>query len=81
MTLFGYRVPMMASLIVWCVIWESSVGPALMFLIPPLSSVLVAAAFDLVQTGTWQSAALDHAAQLRHRHGACRSWSASRSAC
>ena len=22
MTLFGYRVPMMASLLVWCVLWE-----------------------------------------------------------
>ncbi|TIQ19046.1 MAG: ABC transporter permease, partial [Mesorhizobium sp.] len=22
MTVFGYRVPMMASLLVWCVVWE-----------------------------------------------------------
>jgi NitT/TauT family transport system permease protein len=57
MTLFGYRVPMMASLIVWCVIWELVGQADLIFLIPPLSSVLVAAV-AMVQTGTWQAAAL-----------------------
>ncbi|WP_210494000.1 ABC transporter permease [Microvirga antarctica] len=57
MILFGYRVPMMASLIVWCVIWEVVGRSGALFLIPPLSSVLVAA-FAMVQTATWQSAAL-----------------------
>ncbi|MCS0504499.1 ABC transporter permease [Ancylobacter mangrovi] len=57
MTLFGYRVPMMASLIFWCVIWEVVGRSGVMFLIPPLSEVLVAA-FHLVQTGSWQSAAV-----------------------
>lgn len=57
MILFGYRVPMMASLIVWCVIWEVVGRSGALFLIPPLSHVLVAAV-ALVQTGTWQSAAL-----------------------
>lgn len=57
MKLFGYRVPMMASLIVWCVIWELVGRADVMFLIPPLSDVVVAAV-ALVQTGTWQAAAL-----------------------
>jgi NitT/TauT family transport system permease protein len=57
MKLFGYRVPMMASLIVWCLIWEIVGQSGVMFLIPPLSDVLVAAV-ALVQTGTWQAAAI-----------------------
>ncbi|HZH52372.1 MAG TPA: ABC transporter permease subunit [Microvirga sp.] len=57
MTLFGYRVPMMASLVVWCAIWELVGQSGVMFLIPPLSSVL-ASAVTLVQTQTWQAAAL-----------------------
>lgn len=57
MILFGYRIPMMASLLVWCVIWEIVGRSGAMFLIPPLSDVLVAAV-ALVQTGTWQAAAL-----------------------
>lgn len=57
MTMFGYRVPMMASLLVWCVIWEIVGRSGAMFLIPPLSDVLVAVV-ALVQTGTWQAAAI-----------------------
>ncbi|MEO9339719.1 ABC transporter permease subunit [Mesorhizobium sp. SB112] len=57
MMMFGYRVPMMASLIVWCLIWEVVGQLDLMFLIPPFSSVMLAA-FKLVQTGSWQNAAL-----------------------
>ena len=55
MTLFGYRVPMMASLLVWCVVWEIVGRLDLVFLLPPFSEVL-AAAVDLVQTPSWQSA-------------------------
>jgi NitT/TauT family transport system permease protein len=57
MKVFGYRVPMMASLIVWCAIWELVGRSGVLFLIPPLSDVLVAAV-ALVQTGTWQAAAI-----------------------
>jgi NitT/TauT family transport system permease protein len=57
MTLYGYRVPMMASLLVWCVIWELVGQSGLMFLVPPLSAVLVAG-YAMVQTGTWQAAAM-----------------------
>ncbi|MEK1886872.1 MAG: ABC transporter permease subunit [Phyllobacterium sp.] len=57
MTLFGYRVPMMASLLVWCVIWEIIGRTNLVFLLPPLSEVL-AAAVNLVQTASWQNATI-----------------------
>ena len=57
MTLFGYRVPMMASLLVWCVAWEVVGRLDLVFLLPPFSEVL-AAAVDLVQTPSWQSATI-----------------------
>jgi NitT/TauT family transport system permease protein len=57
MTLYGYRVPMMASLLVWCLVWELVGRSGLMFLVPPLSAI-VSAGVTMVQTGTWQSAAL-----------------------
>jgi NitT/TauT family transport system permease protein len=55
MTLFGYRVPMMASLLVWCVVWEIVGRLDVIFLVPPFTSVL-AAAIELVQSPSWQSA-------------------------
>jgi NitT/TauT family transport system permease protein len=57
MTVFGYRVPMMASLLVWGVVWEIIGRLGIMFILPPLSDVL-AAAVDLVQTPSWQAATL-----------------------
>ncbi|MDP9136726.1 MAG: ABC transporter permease subunit [Pseudomonadota bacterium] len=55
MTLFGYRVPMMTSLLVWCVLWEIVGRLGLVFLVPPLTEVL-GAAVELVQLPLWQSA-------------------------
>jgi len=55
MMLFGRRVPMMASLIVWGVLWEIVGRLGLVFILPPLSEVLVAAV-DLVQQPSWQEA-------------------------
>lgn len=55
MTIFGYRMPMMASLLVWCVAWEIVGRLDLMIMVPPFSEVL-RAAVDLVQTPSWQSA-------------------------
>lgn len=55
MTLFGYRVPMMASLLVWCLVWEIVGRLDLVFLLPPFTHVL-AAALELVQSPSWQSA-------------------------
>jgi NitT/TauT family transport system permease protein len=46
---------MMASLLVWCVLWEIVGRLELMFILPPFSDVL-GAAVDLVQLPTWQSA-------------------------
>ena len=55
MTIFGFRIPIMASLIVWAVLWEIVGRLDLVFLLPPFSEVL-AAAVDLVQTPSWQTA-------------------------
>jgi NitT/TauT family transport system permease protein len=49
MTVFGYRLPMMSSLIVWCLIWEIVGRLELVLLFPPFTGVLVALV-DLVQT-------------------------------
>ena len=42
MRIFGYRVPMMASLLLWFVAWEIVGRLGLVFLLPPFSDVLVA---------------------------------------
>lgn len=55
MTLFGYRIPMMASLIVWCILWEIVGRLDLVFLLPPFSDVVVAG-FALLSLESWQSA-------------------------
>ena len=55
MTILGYRVPIMASLLVWCVVWEIVGRLDLIFLLPPFTEV-IAAGIDLVQTPTWQDA-------------------------
>lgn len=57
MTLFGYRIPMMASLIVWALVWEIVGQLDVIFLIPPMTAI-IAAGFDLVQTNSWQNATL-----------------------
>jgi NitT/TauT family transport system permease protein len=57
MTIFGFRIPMMASLIVWAVIWEIVGRLDLIFLIPPMSSILEAG-LHLVQTASWQNASI-----------------------
>jgi NitT/TauT family transport system permease protein len=57
MKIFGVRIPMMASLLVWCVLWEIVGRLDLVFLLPPFTEVLGAAA-DLVMTPNWQSATI-----------------------
>jgi NitT/TauT family transport system permease protein len=54
-TLFGYRVPMVLSLLVWCVLWEAVGRAGVIFLVPPFTAVL-AAVGDLVQVGKFQAA-------------------------
>ena len=55
MTLFGFRVPMAASLLVWAALWEIVGQLHLSFLVPPLSSVLVAVV-EIVPTHSFLSA-------------------------
>ena len=55
MTLLGHRVPAMASLVFWGVLWEIVGRTGIIFILPPLSDVLVAAV-DLVGQPSWQSA-------------------------
>jgi NitT/TauT family transport system permease protein len=57
MTVLGYRLPMMASLLFWCLVWEIVGRLDLVFLLPPFTEVLVAMA-GLVQLPSWQSATL-----------------------
>jgi NitT/TauT family transport system permease protein len=42
MRIFGRDVPMMASLVIWCVLWEILGRTGLVFLLPPFSAVLAA---------------------------------------
>jgi NitT/TauT family transport system permease protein len=49
MTLFGYRLPMMSSLILWCLVWEVVGRAELVLLFPPFSGV-IASLIELVQT-------------------------------
>ncbi|HEV8390093.1 MAG TPA: ABC transporter permease subunit [Dongiaceae bacterium] len=55
MTLLGYRLPMMSSLILWCLVWEIVGRADLVLLFPPFSGVL-AELFHLVQTPKFWSA-------------------------
>lgn len=57
MTLLGFRIPMMASLLVWALVWEIVGQMDIIFLIPPMTAI-IAAGFDLVQTNSWQNATL-----------------------
>jgi NitT/TauT family transport system permease protein len=49
MTVFGYRLPMMSSLILWCLVWEIVGRTELVLLFPPFSGV-IASLIELVQT-------------------------------
>jgi NitT/TauT family transport system permease protein len=55
MRLFGIRVPMMVSLLIWCVGWEVFGRLELVFLLPPFTQVL-AAIGELLQTEKFWSA-------------------------
>jgi len=55
MTILGYRVPMVSSLLLWAALWEIVGQLHLSFLLPPLSSVLVAMV-QIVPTHTFLSA-------------------------
>lgn len=57
MRIFGRDVPMMASLIIWCVLWEIVGRAGLVFLLPPFSDVL-AAIGELTATNKFWAATL-----------------------
>ncbi len=57
MTIFGRRVPMMASLIVWCLAWEVLGRLDLVFLLPPFTDVL-ASVGDLFQSPKFHQATI-----------------------
>ena len=55
MTLFGYRLPGMSSLILWGLLWEIIGQAGLTFFVPPLSEV-IATLFSVIQTPAFQKA-------------------------
>jgi len=55
MTVFGYRLPGMSSLLVWGLLWEVVGQLGLTFFIPPLSKVLMTL-FVVIQTAAFQKA-------------------------
>jgi NitT/TauT family transport system permease protein len=55
MQIAGWRVPMMASLLLWCVVWEIVGRLELLFLFPPFTAVL-AAMVEVTGTSTFWSA-------------------------
>ncbi len=57
MRLFGRRIPMMFSLVVWAALWEIVGRLELVFLMPPFSSVLAACA-ELLRSASFRDAAL-----------------------
>jgi NitT/TauT family transport system permease protein len=57
MRIFGRDVPMMASLIIWCVLWEIVGRAGLVFLLPPFTDVL-AAIGELAATNKFWTATL-----------------------
>jgi NitT/TauT family transport system permease protein len=57
MTIAGYRIPPLASLIFWALIWEIVGQLGLVFLFPPLSAIVMELG-QVVGTGTFLNAAI-----------------------
>ncbi len=55
MTVYGYRLPAMSSLILWGLLWELIGRMGVSFFVPPLSEVFVTL-FEVVQTSAFQKA-------------------------
>lgn len=56
MILFGYRLPMFTSLVLWCALWEVVGRAQLVLILPPFSDVL-AAMGGLIRTSSFAAAA------------------------
>ena len=57
MTIAGYRIPMMASLLIWAVLWEIAGRSGASLVIPPLSRILVRVV-EIVPTASFADALL-----------------------
>ena len=57
MTVFGKRIPMMASLIVWFAVWEIVGRSEAILLVPPFTAV-IEAAVTMIPTDKFQNAAI-----------------------
>lgn len=57
MVVFGYRIPMIFSLVLWCVAWEILGRSEWVFIFPAFSDVLVAL-WKLIPTNRFQNAAI-----------------------
>lgn len=57
MVVFGYRIPMIFSLVLWCLLWEAVGRSGAVFIFPAFSDV-VAALFRLVPTNAFRKAAI-----------------------
>lgn len=55
MTIYGYRLPAMSSLLIWGLLWELIGQSGMTFFIPPLSEVL-GTLFEVIQTKAFQKA-------------------------
>ena len=60
MTLFGYRLPGMSSLLLWGLLWEIVGQAGLTFFVPPLSTVL-GTLFEILGTAAFQKALFETA--------------------
>jgi len=58
MTLFGYRIPAFASILLWCIIWEIVGRSEALFVFPPISGVFVQLVI-IVQQNAFQNAAIE----------------------
>ena len=57
MQFFGHKVPMMASLLIWAVLWEIVGRTGVVFLLPPLTDVLAALAELSGKASFWTATA------------------------
>jgi NitT/TauT family transport system permease protein len=55
MRIFGYSVPMMASLLIWCGLWEIVGRLGLVFLLPPFTEVLAAVGELAAKPSFWDA--------------------------
>ena len=55
MKIYGIKIPMMASLIIWAIVWEIVGQTEMSMLLPPFSSIIVKL-FEIILTGTFWNA-------------------------